>query len=76
MHRRPPSPIRQTDGVQPLLLALGAVLTLGGAGLLVVAFRHGQAGRTDAERRSFRLAVTGLALGSLAFLATVVLTTA
>lgn len=76
MHRRRPSPIRQTERVQPLLLALGAVLTLGGAGLLVVAFRHGQAGRADAERRSFRLAVAGLALGSLAFLAIVVLTPA
>ncbi|WP_149202843.1 hypothetical protein [Actinotalea subterranea] len=59
--------------MNPVLLALGAVLTLGGAGLLVVAFRHGQAGRTDAERRTFRLAVAGLAAGSLALLATVVL---
>lgn len=57
----------------PVLLALGAVLTLGGAALLVVAFRHGQAGRLDAERRTFRLAVAGLAAGSLLFLATVAL---
>ena len=40
---------------------------------LVVAFRHGQAGRRDDERRWFRLAVAGLGLGSLAFLVTVLL---
>lgn len=56
------------------MLALGGLLTIGGAAALVVAFRHGQAGRTDDERRWFRLAVAGLALGSLAFLVTVSLT--
>lgn len=55
------------------MLALGGLLTIGGAGALVVAFRHGQAERRDDERRWFRLAVAGLALGSLAFLATVAL---
>ncbi len=55
-------------------LALGGLLTIGGAGALVVAFRHGQAGRTDDERRWFRVAVAGLALGSVAFLVTVTLT--
>lgn len=59
--------------MHPALLALGAVLTIGGAAGLVVAFRHGQAGRRDVERRTFRLAVVGLAIGSLVFLATVVL---
>lgn len=54
-------------------LALGGVLTVGGAVALVVAFRYGQAGRAGDERRWFRLAVAGLALGSLAFLATVAL---
>ncbi len=52
-------------------LTLGGLLTIGGAGALVVAFRHGQAGRADDERRWFRAAVAGLALGSLAFVATV-----
>lgn len=56
------------------MLVLGGLLTIGGAGALVVAFRHGQAQRRDDERRWFRLAVAGLALGSLAFLATVALT--
>lgn len=55
-------------------LILGAVATIGGAGLLVVAFRHGQAGRRDTERRTFRLAVGALTLGSLLIFATVVLT--
>lgn len=58
--------------MQPVLLALGALLTLGGAVTLVVAFRAGQAGRRDDERRLFRLAVAGLAVGSLFFLATMV----
>jgi hypothetical protein len=57
--------------VAEALLTLGAILTLGGAAMLVLAFRHGQAGRTDDERRTFRLAVVGLAAGSLLFLATV-----
>lgn len=56
-----------------LTLVLGAILTVAGAAALVVAFRHGQAGRRDEERRWFRLAVAGLALGSLAFLVTVML---
>jgi hypothetical protein len=59
--------------VQPLALVLGAVLTLAGAGLLVVAYRQGQAGRIDDERRTFRLAVASLAVGSLFFLVTTVL---
>ena len=54
-------------------LALGGLLTIGGAGALVVAFRHGQAGRHADERRWFRIAVGGLGLGSLAFLVTVAL---
>ena len=62
-------------GVQPVLLALGAVLTLGGAVVLVLAYRRGQAGRREDEQRLFRLAVGGLALGSLAFLATMMLGT-
>lgn len=56
-----------------LTLALGAVLTVGGAAALVVAFRHGQAGRRADERRWFLAAVAALALGSLGFLATVIL---
>lgn len=52
-------------------LALGAVGTIGGAAALVVAFRHSQAGRRAAERRWFTVAVVALAVGSLAFLATV-----
>lgn len=54
-------------------LALGAVLTIAGASLLVIAFRHGQAGRVQEERRTFRLAVAGLAAGSLMFLVTTVM---
>lgn len=56
-----------------LTLVVGAILSVAGAAALVVAFRHGQADRRDKERRWFGLAVTCLALGSLAFLATVVL---
>ena len=52
-------------------LALGAVGTIGGAAALVVAFRHAQAGRRADERRWFTVAVVALAVGSLAFLATV-----
>lgn len=54
-----------------LTLTLGAIGTMGGAAALVVAFRHSQAGRRPDERRWFVLAVAALALGSLAFLATV-----
>lgn len=56
-----------------LTLAVGAVLTVAGAAALVVAFRHGQADRREQERRWFASAVVGLALGSLGFLATVLL---
>lgn len=63
----------QTDEVHPALLALGALLTITGAAGLVVAFRHGRAGRDRAERRMFRLSTASLAAGSLALLATVVL---
>lgn len=61
--------------VPTALLALGALLTLGGAAALVVGFRQGQVGRTDAERRTFRAAVAGLALGSLVLLLGTVLQT-
>lgn len=54
-------------------LVLGGLATIGGAGALVVAFRHGQAGRRDDERRWFRAAVAALALGSASFLVTVLL---
>ena len=50
-----------------IALLLGAVLTLAGAALLVVAYRHGQEGRRDAERRTFRLAVGLFAAGSVTF---------
>lgn len=59
--------------VQSLTLVLGGLLTIGGAGLLVLAYRQGQAGRADDERRTFRLAVAFLATGSLFFLTTTVL---
>jgi uncharacterized membrane protein HdeD (DUF308 family) len=59
--------------VPVLTLVVGAILTVAGAAALVVAFRHGQADRRDEERRWFRLAVACLAVGSLAFLATVAL---
>ena len=54
------------------LLALGAVGTLGGAGLLVLAFRRGQVQDRAGERRLFRAAVGALAVGSLLWLATIV----
>jgi len=57
--------------VEIVTLVIGGVLTIGGAGALVVAFRHGEAGRTEDERRWFRAAVGALAVGSLAFLVTV-----
>lgn len=56
-------------------LLVGAVGTLGGAGTLVVAFRSGQEGDKDRERRLFRVAVGALALGSLAFLAAMIIGT-
>lgn len=59
--------------LQLTAFALGAVLTLTGAALLVVAFRHGQAGRGDTERRTFRRAVASLAAGSALFLTAMVL---
>lgn len=49
------------------LVALGGVATIGGAALLVAAFRSGQAGEVHRERRWFRLAVLGLASGSVLF---------
>ncbi len=60
--------------MQPVLLALGGVLTLAGAALLVRAFRLGQADRRDDERRTFRLAVAALAVGSALFLLTAMVT--
>lgn len=65
-------PPGQTDAVHLVTLVLGGLLTIAGALALVVAFRHGQAGEPDAERRVFRLAVAGLAAGSLLFFATMV----
>lgn len=56
-----------------LTLSVGAVLSIAGAVALVVAFRRGQDDRRSEERRWFALAVACLALGSLAFLVTVVL---
>ena len=53
-------------------VVLGALGTLGGAVLLVLAFRRGQEGDRDAERTWFRGAVGVLALGSLALLGAVV----
>lgn len=68
---------RQTGGVNnallPVAVALGGLLTIAGALLLVRAFRLGQAGRREDERRTFVLAVAGLAVGSLGFLAAAVL---
>ncbi|HWS58782.1 MAG TPA: hypothetical protein VN257_09600 [Actinotalea sp.] len=55
------------------LLALGGVATLGGAVLLVLAFREGQRDDVDGERRLFRAAVAALAAGSLLLLATMVI---
>lgn len=54
------------------LLALGAAGTIGGAVLLVLAFRRGQAADHPGERRLFRIAVAALAAGSLLWLATIV----
>lgn len=56
-------------------MTLGGVATFAGALALVLAFRHGQAGRRDRERTLFRLAVVGLAVGSLLFLVHVVRST-
>jgi len=52
---------------------LGAAGTLGGALLLVAAYRLGQARDVAGERRLFRAAVAALALGSALWLATMVL---
>lgn len=62
--------------MQPVLIALGGVLTLAGALLLVRAFRLGQADDRAGERRTFRLAVGALAAGSALFLVTVMVTEA
>jgi hypothetical protein len=59
--------------VEILTLVLGGLLTIGGAGGLVVAFRRGQAQDRAGESRWFRAAVVALALGSAAFLVTVTL---
>lgn len=75
-----PPGLGHTDVVDPvtllqlLLLALGGVLTIGGATLLVLAFRRGQTGDQDTERRLFRYSVAALATGSLCFLVTVLVT--
>lgn len=50
-----------------IALVLGAALTLVGAAMLVMAYRHSQFGRRDEERRTFRLAVGLLAAGSMTF---------
>ncbi len=55
------------------MLALGAILTLAGGVGLVVAFRHGQADRPALERRWFTGAVAAFAVGSMAFVASVLL---
>ncbi|MDO8108069.1 hypothetical protein Q6348_12770 [Isoptericola sp. b441] len=52
-----------------ILTALGAVGTLGGAVAFVLAFRRGQADDHVGERRLFRWAVAGMALGMLLFAA-------
>lgn len=52
-----------------IFVVLGAVGTIGGAGLLVAAFRSGQNGEREREGRLFRYAVLGMALGSASFLA-------
>lgn len=57
--------------VHMLLVTLGALTTLAGALGLVLAFRRSQTGDVDGERRLFRLAVGGLAVGSLLFFAAV-----
>lgn len=53
------------------LVAVGGVGTIGGAAVLVAAFRAGQSGEGDQERRLFRWAVVLLAGGSVAFLGAV-----
>lgn len=58
-----------------LWLGIGATGTLGGAALLVTAFRTGQAGDKARERFLFRWAVGALALGSAAFLFTMIVST-
>lgn len=50
-----------------ILVVLGAVGTIGGAALLVAAFRRGQAGDPAGERRMFTGAVAGLGGGALLF---------
>ncbi|HOU90526.1 MAG TPA: hypothetical protein PLU22_05740 [Polyangiaceae bacterium] len=56
-------------------LALGAVGTIGGAGMLVVAFRSGQGGDPAREKVQFRGAVAALAVGSAALLAAMIVGT-
>lgn len=50
-----------------IFVVLGAIGTIGGAGLFVAAFRRGQAGDVEAERRLFRISVAGMAVGSALF---------
>ncbi|KGM14335.1 hypothetical protein [Cellulomonas bogoriensis] len=59
--------------LQTFTLSLGGVLTLAGALFLVRAFRQGQEGLAENERRTFRLSVVLLAAGSALFLVTTVL---
>lgn len=50
-----------------ILVVLGAVGSIGGAALLVGAFRRGQAGDREGERRMFAGAVAGLGTGMVLF---------
>jgi hypothetical protein len=50
-----------------IFVVLGAVGSIGGAALLVAAFRRGQAGDRDGERRLFGGAVAGLGAGMVLF---------
>ena len=49
------------------LTVLGAIGTIGGAVLFVLAFRRGQSGDRTGERRLFSWSVAGLGGGGLAF---------
>ncbi len=55
-----------------IFVVLGAIGTIGGAGLLVAAFRAGQAGERDRERQLFRYAVLGMAAGTALFVVALV----
>ncbi len=56
-------------------LGIGAIGTIGGAWMLVTAFRGGQQGDKARERSLFRWAVGALALGSLSFLVAMIVGT-